>query len=131
MTNIILIPESGVRSQESGVRNQEFRNDKESLPGINITIICVVCPQSSEFVLIGGLDFANLVYIIIRRWRLLAVSVTQFLVLIGSRQHLPGQIELSQQVHIGHLTSLKLKSLFFLGTRKECTKRMRRHNPSA
>ena len=35
MTNIILIP-------ESGVRNQEFRNDKESLPGINITIICVV-----------------------------------------------------------------------------------------
>ena len=32
---IILIP-------ESGIRNQEFRNDKESLPGINITIICVV-----------------------------------------------------------------------------------------
>ena len=51
------------------------------------TAICsdFVCPQSSEFVPIGGLDFANLVYIITRRWRLLAVSVTQFMVLIGSR----------------------------------------------
>ena len=44
-----------------------------------------VCPQTSEYVPIRRLDFADLVYFINRRWRLLAVSVTQFLVLNGCR----------------------------------------------
>ena len=42
-----------------------------------------VCPQSSEFAPMGGHDFADLAHVLIRRWRLLAVSVTQFLVFIG------------------------------------------------
>ena len=44
-----------------------------------------VCPQSSEDIPIGGLHFANLFYIVNKQWRVLAMSVTQFLVLIGCR----------------------------------------------
>ena len=44
-----------------------------------------VCPQSSEYVPIEGLDLTNLVFIVNGGWRLLAVSFTQLLVLIGCR----------------------------------------------
>ena len=67
----------------------------QSLPK---TLICsdFEGPGSSEFVQIQRLDFAYLVYVVNRWWRLLAVSVTQYLVLIGYCWHLPGQIKLPQ-----------------------------------
>ena len=40
-------------------------------------------PGLSEYVPKKGHDFAYLVYVVNRRWRRLAVSVTLFLVLIG------------------------------------------------